>query len=483
MQDNYQDSGDRPPKWPLEPDEATVRTWLTQATDLLIEHLESLSRQPAAAAGDVTDADLRALIEPVPEAGTESGALFSSLIREHVPRSLNTAGPGYLAYIPGGGIVSAAIADLIADITNRYVGVFAAAPLLARLEITVVRWFLDSFGFPPEARGVLTSGGSIANLIALVCARYDRLGEHFQDGVVLVSDQAHHSLEKAARFVGFPSKSLCVVPTGDDLRLDPDRVRQALETARADGMRPAILIASAGTTNTGVVDDLTGLARVAADEDLWFHVDAAYGGFFQWTERGRQRLRGIDRADSITVDPHKGLFLPYGTGCLLVRDGARLRAPQLSATDYLPPLRDDDLVQDFCEYSPELSRDFRGLRVWLSLKLFGARAFRDCLDEKLDLAQHAASELRSVPGIEVLAEPDLSLVAFRAQRGASPESLAEENRFNQELLERVLAHNQVWMSGAFVKGRFTQRICVLSFRTHRPHVDRALRLFRREMGA
>ena len=462
--------------WPLEPDETTIRTWLQTATDLLVEHLRSLPDQPVADA-EVDLETVRAAVEPLPEEGAEAEGLLRQVIEEYVPRSFNTASPGYFAYIPGGGVLPAAIADLVADVTNRYVGLFAAAPLLVRLETNVLRWFLDMVDYPAEARGVLTSGGSFANLLALVCARHEKLGDRFQDGVVYVSDQVHHSVAKAARFIGFAPDQIRVAPTDDDLRLDPARVLEMVEEDRRAGRRPAVVVASAGTTNTGVVDDLEGLAEATRREGLWFHVDAAYGGFFALTERGRRRMEGIERADSITIDPHKGLFLPYGTGCLLVREGRHLKAPHQSETGYLPPLHDDSLAQDFAEYSPELSRDFRGLRVWLPLKIFGARAFREALDEKLDLAIYAAREIEKIPGLELLAEPDLSLVTFR--RIALPGE--DVDVANQEYLERMLASRRVWMSGAWVKGRFIQRLCVLHFRSHREQVDQALELIRREV--
>lgn len=464
--------------WPLEPDVDTVGAWIDEARDLCLEHLRTLAEQPASGAC-VSRAEIEALCEPLPEEPGDAIALLRRVAREIVPRSFHCSSPGYLAYVPGGGIVPAAIADLIADVTNRFVGVFAAAPLCARLEITATRWMLDVMGYPQGARGVLTSGGSIATLVALATARHARLGERFADGVVYTSDQAHHSVQKAARFVGFASDRVRVLVSADDLRFDPAELERAVAADRAAGLRPAIVVASAGTTSTGVVDDLDALAALCAREGLWLHVDAAYGGFFRMTARGRARLEGIERADSITVDPHKGLFLPYGTGCLLVRDGAALAALHRSETGYLPPLLDDGLALDFCEISPELSRDFRGLRVWLPLKIFGARAFREALDEKLDLAAEAARALAATPGFELVGEPDLSLVAFRwvGDGTLDPDGLERANRM---LLERVLAHGAVWLSGAVVRKRFTQRICVLSFRTHREHVERAVELYRRE---
>jgi aromatic-L-amino-acid decarboxylase len=231
-------------------------------------------------------------------------------------------------------------------------------------------------------------------------------------------------------------------------------------------------VASAGTTNTGAVDDLEGAADVARRHGLWLHADAAYGGFFALTERGRVAMRGLERADSITLDPHKGLFLPYGTGSLLVRDGAALERSHALGADYMPEMSDTEEFVDFCQLSPELSRPFRGLRVWLPFKLAGAGAFRRQLDEKLDLARWAYERLRDIEGIEIVAEPQLSIVAFRlTQPGLDAEAM---NRLNRELLDRINARRRVYLTGTTVGGSFVLRICVLSFRTHMERMEQGL---------
>jgi aromatic-L-amino-acid decarboxylase len=303
-------------------------------------------------------------------------------------------------------------------------------------------------------------------------ARHDRLGEDFARGVIYTSDQAHHSVAKAATLAGFPSRAVRALPTDPRFRIDLDALAAAVAEDRARGLTPAVLVGSAGTTNTGAVDPLPALADLAARERLWFHVDAAYGGFFMLTARGRAALHGIERADSVTLDPHKGLFLPYGNGCLLVRDVETLRRSHGSAGDYLPEAQHDPDCVDYAALSPELSRGFRGLSVWLPLKLHGFAAFREALDEKLDLARHAADELRRIPEIEIVAEPELSLVAFRHRApGRSP---AERDALNRRLLQRVNARQRVHISGAVVGGAFVLRFCVVVFRTHQRNLDEAL---------
>jgi aromatic-L-amino-acid decarboxylase len=240
-------------------------------------------------------------------------------------------------------------------------------------------------------------------------------------------------------------------------------------------LRPFLVVASAGTTNTGVVDPIAAMADVAAQEGMWLHVDAAYGGFFQLTERGRAAFAGVERAHSITLDPHKGMFLPYGTGCLLVREGRRLReAHDVHEAEYLQDLADDEQTPNFADLSPELSRDFRGLRVWLPLKLHGLGAFREALDEKLDLARVLYEGIHDAPAIAIPWEPELSVVAFRLE----PPGRAGDDEATRRLLERINASRRIFLSSTMIDGRMFLRACVVSHRTHRDRIDEAVGIIR-----
>ena len=356
------------------------------------------------------------------------------------------------------------MADLIADSLNRYTTVWYPAPGLAQIEAVVVRWFCEIVGYPPEARGVLTTGASLANLGAVVTARHERLPENFLSGTLYAGDQVHHSFQKAAMIAGFPLRNVREIPSDDKFRVRLDMLAERIAEDRNAGLTPFMLVGSAGTTNTGAVDDLDGLADLAESEGLWLHLDSAYGGFFMLTERGRRVLKGIERADSMALDPHKGLFLPYGTGSLLVRDSEALRRAHSLAAAYMPTMQKDPDFVDFSEISPELTRGHRGLRVWLPMKMHGVDAFRRNLDEKLDLALWATEELRKIDGIEIVAEPQLSLVAFRLVRpGVSKEELTQ---LNLEFLEAINRRKRIFLSGTWLGDEFIQRICVLSFRTH-----------------
>jgi len=379
----------------------------------------------------------------------------------------NAASGGALAFIPGSGIVSSAAADLIAGVYNRYTAFSVVSPAMVALEAEVLRWLASLMGLPETSGGSLTSGASMAIFSAVVCAR-NRLPENFLNGIVYTTDQTHHCLSKAMRLAGFPSSALRRVPADDGWRMNVRALRAMIAEDRSAGHIPLCIAANGGTTNTGAIDPLKELAAVAREENLWFHVDAAYGGFFQLTDRGRRRLSGIEQADSIVVDFHKGLFLPFGTGCLLVRDREILhRAHSGDDASYLRDLQgnnsNDVYLPDFAETSPELTRPNRGLRVWLPLHLHGVAAFRKALDDKLDLAEHVYHALQEMPQIQVLAEPELSVVAFYCRDANGTK--AEEDISTEELVRYVNRAGRVSLATTRIHERTVARIAILNVRT------------------
>jgi aromatic-L-amino-acid decarboxylase len=447
---------------------ARLEEMILEATRRIVRHIDTLDAQPmhrSAGAKKVA----RSLREPIPTRKTPFPRLMKTLFGRALPLGLNTASGGYLAYIPGGGLPHAAVADLVTSAVNRYVGVWLAAPGLVQIEANAVDWLAEIAGMPEATRGgVLTTGGSMANLVAVVTARRTRLPDDFSRGVIYASSEAHHSVVKAALLAGFSERRVRVIDA-PSLRLPPRALEQAIRADRAEGLVPLLVVASGGTTSTGSVDDLGAIADVAARDDLWLHVDAAYGGFFRLTERGRAALAGIERADSVTLDPHKGLFLPYGTGCLVVRDKSTLRRAHAVSAHYLPPMQTDADLVDFCELSPELSREARGVRIWLPLKMHGVDAFRAALDEKLDLARELAARVSALPHVRILEGPSLSLFAFRHEPpGMEGPQLDAHNR---RVLSGINARQRVHVTGAVVGGRFALRACVLSFRTHAEHTN------------
>jgi len=450
----------------LEPSPAAMRELIQRAADYVIAYYESLGTQRASDTDECAEV-ARLVVEPMPEQGQPYEGLLELIFLRLISKGFNTNAPGSFSYINGGSLLHCAIADFITAVTNPYVGYWGAAPGMAQVEETVIRWFSDMIGLPAGAGGVLLSGGSIANLSALIAARKALLGDDFKLGTLYASDQVHHSVNKAAMLAGFPEDALRLIPSDDAFRLRIDALAERVAEDRQAGRRPFFVIGTAGTTNSGAVDDLRSLAQFASANALWFHVDAAYGGFFALTERGKAVLRGIELADTVVLDPHKSLFTPFGTGCLLARDVRKLQSAHELHSDYIDAAVDLGIeagAVSFADLSPELSRGMRGLRIWLPMKLLGAEAFRRALDEKLDLAALAAAKIAVMPGFELVAGPELSTLAFRAHEAGL--SGAERDQLNMEVLDRVNRRGRVHLSATLLDGRYTLRICVLSLRSH-----------------
>jgi aromatic-L-amino-acid decarboxylase len=451
---------------------AEMRAMGEAVVERAVAHLARLREMPSRGDFEGIEALCRSMREAVPEDGTALEPLLGQLFDEWIPRSFTTTSPGYLAYIPGGGIYPAALADFIADATNRYTGIWQAAPALVQLEANVLEWLRDWMRFPTTTRGLFTTGGSMAMFNAIACARERHLGDDIRSGTLYVSSQAHHCIVKAAKLAGIAHDRVRTVGVDGDFRIRIDEVERAIAADRAAGLKPFMVFSSAGTTNTGAVDDIDAVADLAARERLWHHVDGAYGAFFHMVPALRPLLHGLPRADSLTLDPHKGMFLPYGTGALLVRDGEALRALHSSTAGYLPANQDE--FYDPAQYGPELSRGFPGLRVWLSVKLFGAAKYRAAVAEKRELAVWAAEQVARIPGMVMDAPPQLSLFAFHLT-GRGLESLAQQNAATQELMERVTRRGRVMLTGAMVGDRYLGRVCVLSFRTRRAEMEACVR--------
>ncbi len=437
----------------------------SRVLERVLSHLESLPDQPIC--GDVEDLDFfRSLRSEAPTSGQELSTLLDLIFDEVVPRSFNTAGPGYLAYIPGGGLFPAALADLIATTTNRFSGVWQAAPGLAEIEACVLDWLRDWMGFPEGTRGILTPGGSASTLAAVICARDAHLSPDIREGVIYASEEAHHCIQKAARLAGIFEDRVRHVAADEESRLCVASLEEMVRRDREQGLRPFLVVSSAGTTNTGAVDPLAEIQAACARESLWHHVDGAYGGFFHCCPEMRERLQGLSEADSLALDPHKGLFLPYGTGALLVRDGQRLKASHSGTASYLPSTPSDGFY-DPSQYGPELSRPWRGLRVWLTVQLLGTRRLFAAIAEKRELALAAYEAFSAMPRIHVFHPPDLSLFPFYV-RGRG---LEDENGLTRELLERLRSRGRVMLSGCSQGSRFLGRVCVLSYRTRQAQIE------------
>ena len=462
------------PGYPLDPTAEDMRAMGRAVVETLIAWIGGLEEAPAEnTEGAMEVAQKLAAVPQEPGDPDYRGLIEDAL--EAARHTYEYSGPGYLAYIPGGGLYTAALAEFLAQGLNRYVGLWTPSPAMVQIEENVTRWLCSLFDFPAGAQGLLTTGGSLGNLAAMVTARHTRLGEDFFDGVYYCTDQTHASVTKSATIAGFSRRNLRIVSTDAELRMDPSALRAAIRDDRANGSRPFLVSPAAGTTNTGAVDPIDAIADVAAEGGLWLHVDAAYGGFFQLTDRGRERFRGIERADSVTLDPHKGMFLPYGTGGVVVRDGDALRDAHYEGAAYLQDMPASGELPNYNEYSPELSRDMRGLRVWFPLVLHGLERFRTALDEKLDLTERLHDALAEDPRIEIGWRPQLTVVPFRLRD--APEDAS------RELLRRINASKRVFLSSTMIRGEYWIRACIVSHRTHAERVDECVAIVREAAAA
>jgi aromatic-L-amino-acid/L-tryptophan decarboxylase len=452
---------------PLAMDAEAMRRAGYATVDALVARLADPGADPVLRRAEAADMASR-LGGPPPEQAAEYGAVLARVIADVLPYAARTDHPGYFAFIPSFTTWPAALAELTAAAANPYCGAWMESAGAAQIELEVVDWFRDWLGMPTSTAGLLVSGGSAANLMALLVAR-EAAGGPSDDSVLYVSDQAHSSLARTARAMGLRPQQVRVLPTDDRWRLLPETVTAAARADRSAGRVPFALCASAGSTNTGAVDPLGELADVGAEEGLWLHVDAAYGGFAALTAKGRSALAGIDRADSVTLDPHKWLYQPMECGSVLIRDGARLERTFAIHPDYL----DGDATQgagevNFADRGLQLSRGFRALKIWVTMQTFGLAAFRAAIQRNLELAEFAEALIRRHAGLTLMAPATLGIVCFRREWPGCDE--AETERRGLALADDLERSGMALVSATRLAGRHAIRLCILNPTSSEEHV-------------
>lgn len=457
---------------PLELDAETMRRLGYRVVDLLVERLAGLDREPAWRGAPRAELEPR-LRERPPGAPRDFDVILNRLVADVLSYAARVDHPRFFAYVPGCPTWPGILGDFIAAGYNVFQGTWLASAGPSEVELVVLDWFREWVGYPAEAAGVLVSGGSAANLTALACAREAMLGAEAGGAVLYFSAETHASVERAARVLGFRRDQLRRLPVDDAFRLRPETLAGAVEADVRDGLRPLLLVANAGSTSTGAVDPLPELAAVCAGHGLWLHADAAYGGFAVLSERGRAALRGLELADSITLDPHKWLYQPFEAGCLLVRRGARLHEAFHILPDYLQDAAVAGGEVNFADRGVQLTRAARALKIWLSIQYFGVDAFRRAVDHALDLALHAQRVIEGTPELELLAPATLGIVCFR-RRPAGVDDEAELERLNASLVPRLLESGLGMVSSTRLHGRYALRICPLNHRSRIPDVERVL---------
>jgi glutamate/tyrosine decarboxylase-like PLP-dependent enzyme len=450
----------------------------------VVRHLSTLSDQPVGRTAG--RAEMSALLGgPALETGRDFASLLAEFDQRIVPYAIRTNHPRFLAFIPSAPSFLSVLGELLCAGTNFFGGVWLEAAGPTQVELVVLDWFKDWLGYPPTAGGLLTSGGSEANLTALVAAR-ETLSEDERDRAVLyVGEQRHWSVDRAARVMGLRPAQVVAVP-GDDFRLSPAALAEQLNRDRAAGRRPWAVVASAGTTNTGDVDPLVDLAELCRRQRLWLHVDAAYGWAAVLTSEGKAELAGIEQSDSLALDPHKWLAQTFDAGCLLVRDPALLARAFHLRPEYMQDVEAATDEVNFCDLGLTLTRRFRALKIWLSVQALGLAWFRDLVAHTCRLAQLAEGLLAEAGCFEILSPPRLSIVCFRYR----PPSFTIHNdsdeerldRLNLALTEALRAGGRAFLSSTRLRGRVSLRFCFVNWRTTTADVEEVVELLR-NLGA
>lgn len=457
----------------LEPAAKQFHQMGSMAGNYISRFLNTLPKQPAYTR--FNDSVDKLVSEPIEEHPGEFDKLLKIVEEEIVPPGLNPASGGHLGYIPGGGLPVSALADYIAAATNPYAGVYFSSPGAVNIERRLISWMGELLGYPETSGGYLSSGGSLANLTAIVTARESCKikPSEIERTVVYLTNQTHHCVDRALNVAGLKDAIRRYIPMDDRFRMQTDELQEQITEDKKAGLNPWLIVASAGTTDAGAVDPLDEVAEIAERESLWFHVDAAYGGFFLLTDQGKKMLKGIERSDSVVLDPHKSLFIPYGLGALVVRDKKKLADAHSYHADYMQDTKEQISVLSPADLSPELSKHFRALRLWLPLKLHGVAAFRAALEEKLLLAKYAWQKLNEMDNFETGPEPQLSVFMFRFNPGKG-----DIDKLNKELHKAVTDDGRVFFSTTKYKGNFVLRMAILSFRTHKHTIDLTLNIIR-----
>src|SRR5262245_44819416 len=403
--------------------------------DQIVEHFETLANKPVMRVSPRVELEAE-LREPLPEEPAPVDSLLDQLQRVVWPNMGNVQHPRFFAFIPSPSNFVSVMADALAAGFNPFAGNWLEGSGTSQIELITIDWLREMCGLPETAGGLFVSGGSVANLTALAAARRARLDNRSDDAVIYYSDQTHNSVEKALRVLGFAREQIRSLPSDEHFRLPVESLRRAVAEDRANGKRPFCIIANAGTTNTGAVDPLNQLADLCELENLWLHIDGAYGAAACLSERGRKLLTGIERADSLSLDPHKWLFQPFEIGCVLARDARLLKKAFHTMAGYLEDTkRAEEEEINYYDYGVQLTRGFRALKLWLSIKAFGAAAFREAINRGFDLAEFAEALLRQSDCWRITSPATFGIVTFRyVAKGYSENEINEIHRLMVEMM-------------------------------------------------
>ena len=442
-----------------------MRTLGYRVIDMLVEHHTTLGDKSATTVKRRHELE-EALREEPPDDGSDPLAVLASVERDVLANIMHCNHPRHFAWVPGPSNYISVLADALASGVNVCPGTWLESSGPSQIELITIEWLLQLCGFPESGGGVFVSGGSIANLTGLVAARQMKLGGDMQGAVIYSTDQAHSSNWKNIRILGFQPEQIRWVPVDEYLRLDVAALEKAIDEDRRSGRRPFCVIATAGTTNTGTVDPLNAIADVCDQQDLWLHVDGAYGAAAVLTERGRALLGGMERAHSLVLDPHKWLFQPFDIGCCLVRDVNWLEESFSEHPEYLQDTRDKmDMTREvnFCDRGVQLTRAFRALKLWMSIKVYGLNRFRAAIDQGISNAERAQELLQEQGSFEIVTPAHLGVLTFRFR----PLNYRDYdlNQLTRSVFDGIVADGHAMLTTTVINGQTVLRLCTINPRT------------------
>ncbi len=431
-----------------------------QVIDMIVDHMQDIpNKNPIAKAGR-SEMDWL-LHEPLPEEGMEATKVLDIVSKTILSNSALLNHPKFYSFVPSPSNYISVLADTLATGFNIFSGAWTSSPGAAELELLTINWLLKLVGFPiREGGGIFVSGGSMANLTALVTARHEKLGEDFGDACIYFSDQTHSSVDRALLIIGFKKSQFRKIPCDEQFRIPLDKLKKQIAADRADGKQPFCLIANAGTTNTGAVDPLYQLATLCRQEKLWMHVDAAYGGGALLARQSQKIMAGIELADSVTIDPHKWFYQPYEIGAVLVRNHEWLAGTFRMNPEYLRDVKGNAEEINFYDHGVQLTRRLRALKFYMSVKTYGLGTFRRAVENSLTLAEQVAEHLKSKSCWEIVAPPSLAVINFRLKPEGFPSDKLDE--LNQFVSDQIISSQQAMLATTIIHGKKVLRMCLIN---------------------
>ncbi len=451
------------PKLTLSKEE--MKSYGYKVVDTIVEHFETQnSKNPVYNSTRKEMDDL--FLEEAPENGENAKEVLDFVIQNVLQKTDILSHPKSYSFVPGPSNYVSVMADTLATGFNIFSGGWANAPAAAELEIVTINWLLKMFNLPTKkGGGIFTSGGSMANLTALVTARRQKCGDDFSKAIIYISDQTHSSNVKAIRTIGFKKEQIRIIPTDLEFKLSINKLKSAISRDKLEGLQPFCVIGTAGATNTGTVDPLSEMAKICKSEKLWFHVDAAYGGAAILAKNGKKLLKGIDKADSITVDPHKWFFQPYEMGCLLVRNHKWLSSTFTEKPEYLRDIEGNTSEINFYDHGIQLTRRFRALKFYMSIKSFGLNSFREAIDYNIALAEQTEDYIRNSAKWELISPATLGIINFRYNPLSKKYSEKELDKINQEISQEIIAAKEAMLVTTILQNQIVLRMCLINPRT------------------